>query len=54
MRKIQLASDVPIMGFITLRAGQQFFVEEFNTRFIYIKINNCRVQLPRKICTKIY
>lgn len=49
MKKIELAKDVPLMGVgITIPKGTSFKVEDFNSRFVYVRWKNNQLRLSRK------
>ena len=48
MKKIELKQDTKIMGLGTIKAGTQFEVESFNSRYVYVKINRCTLRLTHK------
>ena len=55
MRKIRLKEDIPIMGVGTIPAGEEFMVERFNKRFVYVSVfNGCELRLSRKEVEKVY
>lgn len=54
MKKIEITKDLPIMYCPTIKAGTQFKVEKFNTRFVYVRYLNCELRLPRKDVKIIY
>lgn len=45
MKKIELKEDLKIVGYGTIPKGTVFKVEKFNSRFVYVKINGCTLQL---------
>ena len=54
MKKVKLIKDLKIMGYGTIRAGMEFKVERYNTRYVYVTLNGCTLQLSRKDVEKIY
>lgn len=56
MRKIRLKHDMNIPGRGWLRKGEEFKVEEYNTRFVYVLLaERVRLRLARKSdCEKVY
>jgi len=54
MRKIELKEDVKLMGYRTLRKGERFNVEKYNSRYVYIKENGLTIQLTAKEVVKVY
>lgn len=54
MKKVKLLNDTYIQGYGTIKAGTQFKVERFNSRYVYVKLGNCELQLSRKEVEKVY
>lgn len=56
MRKIKLSHDMNIPGWGWLRQGQEFKVESYNSRFVYVLLaDRVRLRLARKAdCIKVY
>ena len=54
MKKVRLIKDLYIMGYGTIKSGTEFKVERYNTRYVYVKLNGCELQLSRKDVEKVY
>lgn len=56
MRKIKIKHDMNIPGWGWLRQGQEFKVESYNSRFVYVLLaDRVRLRLARKAdCEKVY
>jgi len=54
MRKIKLLNDTYIQGYGRIAAGTEFKVERYNTRYVYVKLGVCELQLTRKEVEKVY
>lgn len=54
MKKIRLIKDLKIIGYGTIKSGTEFKVEKYNTRYVYVDLNRCTLQLSRKDVEKIY
>lgn len=53
MKKIRLKEDMNIIGYGLLKSGTVFKVERYNTRYVYVKLGNCELQLSRKDVEKV-
>lgn len=54
MKKVRLIKDLKIIGYGTIKSGTEFKVEKYNTRYVYVDLNGCTLQLSRKDVEKIY
>ena len=54
MKKVRLKEDLPIMGVGKVKAGTEFGVERFNSRYVYVKYLGCELRLSRKEVEVIY
>lgn len=54
MKKIKLLKDTYIQGYGKILAGTEFMVERYNSRFVYVKLGMCELQLTRKEIEKVY
>ncbi len=54
MKKIEVIEDIRFIGVPTLKAGTQFKVEKFNSRFVYVRYFNYSLRLSRKQVKTIY
>lgn len=54
MKKVRLIKDLKIIGYGTIKSGTEFKVEKYNTRYVYVDLNGCALQLSRKDVEKIY
>lgn len=54
MKKVRLKVDTKIMGYGTIESGTEFKVEKYNTRYVYVRLGNCELQLSVKDVEKVY
>lgn len=54
MRKIELKNDLKIMGYGTIKKGTTFKVEDYNSRYTYVKLGLCTLKLTKKDFNIIY
>ena len=54
MRKIRIKEDLVIPGWGKIPAGTEFMVERYNTRYVYVRLCGCKLQLTRKEVEKVY
>ena len=54
MKKVKLIKDVKIIGYGTIEKGTQFTVVKYNTRYVYVRLGLCELQLSRKDVEKVY
>lgn len=45
--KIRLIKDVPIIGYRTFKAGEEYEVSNINARYAYVQIGGLQVRLLR-------
>ena len=53
MKKVRLKNDITLIGLGKVAAGTVFDVEKYNSRFVYVKINNCSLRLSVKEVEKV-
>lgn len=53
MKKVKLKNDTKIIGYGTIKSGTEFKVEKYNTRYVYVKLGNCELQLSVKDVEKV-
>lgn len=53
LKKARLTEDVEIMGVGVIPKGTELEVVRQNTRYVYLKYNNCELQLSCKDVEKV-
>lgn len=54
MRKIRLKEDINVPGWGIVRAGTEFKVEKYNSKYIYVKLGLCSLKLSRGQTETLY
>lgn len=55
MRKIRVKNDMYIQGWGTIKAGTEYKVDRYNTRYVYVMLKEgVTMQFGRKDVEKVY
>ena len=54
MKKVELLKDMKIIGCPTIKAGTQFKLENYNTRYVYVQYLGCSLRLSLKDVKVVY